>query len=161
INGHKVNLIVEDDRTDPSQALVDFNSLQGQHVAAILGSSLSDSSSAVAPRAERAQIPFLSLSPVDQTVDPVQPYVYLVPPPTPTYTTRLMQWLKSEHITKIAVGYPKDNVYSTNGFHSTLNAAPSYGIKVVDTETFETATTDFSGTITHVRGSGAQAFVSW
>ena len=161
IDGHKVNLIIDDDRTDPSQALVDFNALQGQGVAAILGSSLSDSASAVAPRAERAQIPYLSLSPVDQTVNPVEPYVFLVPAVTPTYTTRLMQWLKSEGITKIAVGYDKDNVYATNGYHSTLHAAPGYGVKVVDSETFETTTTDFSGTVTHVAASGAQAFLPW
>jgi branched-chain amino acid transport system substrate-binding protein len=72
-----------------------------------------------------------------------------------------MQWLKSEGITKIAVGYDKDNVYATNGYHSTLNAAPGYGIKVVDSETFETTTTDFSGTVTHVAASGAQAFLTW
>lgn len=161
IDGHKVSLVIEDDKTDPTQAVIDFDSLQGQGVSAILGSPLSDSASAVAPKAEQAHIPYLSLSPVDQTVNPVEPYVFLVPATTPTYTTRLMQWLRSEHVTKIAVGYANDNVYATNGYHSTLSAAPGYGIKVVDSEAFQTTTTNFSDTVTHVASSGAQAFLAW
>jgi len=161
IDGHKVNLIIKDDKTNPTQSVVDFQELQGQGVAAVLGSSVSDSARAVAPRAEQAQIPYISLSPVDQTVEPVQPYVFLVPAITTTYTTRIMQWLKAQGITKIAVGYDNTDIYTTNGYHSTITEAPQYGVKVVDTEVFQITTTDFSSTISHVASSGAQAFVVW
>ena len=161
IDGHKIDLIVKDDKTDPAQSVIDFSSLQGQGVAAVLGSSVSDSARAVAPKAEAAHIPYVSLSPDDQTVSPVQPYIFLVPATTPTYTTRLMQWFKSQGITKIAVGYDNTDIYTTNGYHSTLSAAPRYGVKVVDQEAFQGTTTDFSTTVSHVAASGAQAFLLW
>jgi branched-chain amino acid transport system substrate-binding protein len=161
IDGHKVNLIIKDDKTNPTQSIVDFQALQGQGVAAVLGSSVSDSAQATAPKAEQAQIPYISLSPVDQTVNPVQPYVFLVPAITTTYTTRIMQWFKAQGITKIAVGYDNTDIYTTNGYHSTVSEAPSYGVKVVDTEVFQTTTTDFSTTVSHVASSGAQAFLVW
>lgn len=161
IDGHKVNLIIKDDKTSPTQSIVDFQDLQGQGVAAVLGSSVSDSARAVAPKAEQAQIPYVSLSPVDQTVNPVQPYVFLVPAVTATYTTRIMQWLKAQGITKIAVGYDNTDIYTTNGYHSTLSEAPSYGVKVVDTEVFQITTTNFSTIVSHVASSGAQAFLVW
>ncbi len=161
IDGHKVDLIIKDDKTDPTQSVIDFQALQGEGVAAVLGSSVSDSARAVAPKAEQAQIPYISLSPVDQTVNPVEPYVFLVPAVTTVYATRLMQWFKAEGITRIAVGYDNTDIYTTNGYHSTLSEAPAYGVKVVDTEVFQTTTTNFSTIVSHVAGSGAQAFLVW
>lgn len=161
IDGHKVNLIIKDDKTDPTQSVIDFQALQGQNVAAVLGSSVSDSARATAPKAEQAQIPYISLSPVDQTVNPVQPYVFLVPAITTTYATRIMEWFKAKGITKIAVGYDNTDIYTTNGYHSTLSEAPAYGVKVVDTEVFQITTTNFSTIISHVASSGAQAFLVW
>lgn len=161
IDGHKVDLVVKDDKTQPTQSIIDFQALQGAGVAAVLGSSVSDSARAVAPKAEETQTPYISLSPVDQTVNPVQRYVYLVPAVTRTYATRLMQWFKAEGITKIAVGYDNTDIYTTNGYHSTLSEAPSYGVKVADTEAFQTTTTNFSTTVSHVAASGAQAFLVW
>lgn len=161
INGHKVDLIIKDDKTDPTQSVIDFQALQGQGVVAVLGSSVSDSARAVAPKAEQGQMPYISLSPVDQTVNPVEPYVFLVPAVTTTYATRIMQWLKAQGITKIAVGYDNTDIYTTNGYHSTLSEAPSYGVKVVDTEVFQITTTNFSTIVSHVGASGAQAFLVW
>jgi len=161
IDGHKVDLIIKDDKTDPTQSVIDFQALQGQGVSAVLGSSVSDSARATAPKAEQAQLPYISLSPVDQTVNPVEPYVFLVPAVTTVYATRLMQWFKAEGITKIAVGYDNTDIYTINGYHSTLSEAPAYGVKVVDTEVFQTTTTDFSTVVSHVGASGAQAFLVW
>ncbi len=161
IDGHKVDLIIKDDKTDPTQSVIDFQALQGQGVVAVLGSSVSDSARAVAPKAEQGQMPYISLSPVDQTVNPVEPYVFLVPAVTTTYATRIMQWFKAQGITKIAVGYDNTDIYTTNGYHSTLSEAPSYGVKVVDTEVFQITTTNFSTIVSHVGASGAQAFLVW
>ncbi len=161
IDGHKVDLIIKDDKTEPTQSVIDFQALLGQGVTAILGSSVSDSARAVAPKAEEAGMPYISLSPVDQTVNPVEPYVFLVPATTPTYTTRLMQWFHAKGITRIAVGYDNTDIYTTNGYHSTLNEAKGYGVSVVDTEVFQTSTTNFSTIVSHVGASRAQAFLVW
>ena len=161
IDGHKVDLIVEDDKTDPTQSVTDFSSLEGQGVVAVFGSSVSDSARATAPKAEASKIPYISLSPVDQTVNPVEPYVFLVPATTPSFATRLMEWFKSQNITKIAVGYDNTDIYTTNGYHSTVSEAPSNGVKIVDTEVFQATTTNFSTTVSQVAASGAQAFLVW
>lgn len=161
IDGRKVDLIVKDDKTKPTQSVIDFQALNGMGVAAVLGSSVSDSARAVVPKAEQAHMPYISLSPVDQTVEPAQPYVFLVPAITPTYATRLMQWFKSKGITKIAVGYDNTDIYTTNGYHSTVKAAHSHGVRIVDSESFQTSTTNFTAIVSHVASSGAQAFLVW
>lgn len=160
IHGRKVDFIIKDDQTSATQGVVDFNALKSS-VVAILGSSSSDSTQAVAPLAERDHIPYLALSPVDQLVTPAQPYIFLEPYLASLQSQRLMDYLKSKNITKLAVIYDSSDIYTTNGFHSAVAQASKAGITIVDKEAITPTVTDFTSTLTRIQASGAQAVEAW
>ena len=51
--------------------------------------------------------------------------------------------------------------YAVAGYTATKSLAPRYGVEIVKDEDFEMTTSDFSPLFTHLKGSGAQAFVFW
>lgn len=161
IKGHKVNLIIKDDQTQATQSVVDFNDLLSQNVIGVLGSDNSNSALATGPRAQASKIPYMSLSPSDQLVNPAQSYIFSLPPTSKFWADRDLQWLQSQGITKIAIDYSTDDAFAANGYQATLADVGKYGISIVDTEPTEVATTDFTTALTHVRQSGAQALFAW
>jgi branched-chain amino acid transport system substrate-binding protein len=161
VNGRKVQFIIKDDQTKPDQAVIAYNQLKSQDVVAVLGSSSSNSTNAIAPLAQRDGLPLITLSPVDQLVDPVQSNVFVEPYLSKLQTERLMQYFKSEGITKLAVVYDKGDVYTKNGFDATVAQASGAGVTIVDKEPITAEATDFSSTLTHVKSSGAQAVLAW
>ncbi|MDG4858656.1 ABC transporter substrate-binding protein [Streptomyces sp. T-3] len=161
IDGRKIDLITLDDKTAPDQGVLHFNKLKSQKVTAILGSTFSNVGLAVEPLAEREKIPYISLAPADEQVDPVQEYTFVVPAISSKYAEAMLQYFQAHKITKIAVAYDTKSSYSKAGFAGMKKYASKYGVSIVEEEPYETTATDFSPAFTHVRGSGAQAFVAW
>ncbi|MER7169929.1 ABC transporter substrate-binding protein [Streptomyces mesophilus] len=161
IDGRKIKLITLDDKTAPDQGVLHFNELRSQGVTAILGSTFSNVGLAVEPLAERAKIPYISLAPADEQVDPVQKYTFVVPAISSKYAEAMLQYFQAHKITKIAVAYDTKSSYSVAGFAGMKKYAAEYGVTIVEEEPYETTATDFSPVFTHVRSSGAQALVAW
>lgn len=161
INGRKVQFVIKDDQTSPQQSVVNFNALRSSGVVAVMGSSDADASRAIAPIAQRDGVPFMSLSPVDQLVAPTESYVFMEPFEASLQTERLLQYMQGQKYKKIAVVYDNTDIYTTNGYKATVAMAGKYGIKVVDTEVDTNTTTDFTSTLTHIKGSGANATLVW
>src|SRR5579864_3468823 len=159
--GRTIELVERNDQTQPDQSVLAFNDLKGMGIVAVLGSVFSNSALATEPLAEREKIPYLSLTPAQEQVEPVKPYVFVVPALSTTYADRYLQYMQSQHITKIAIAHDTKGAYAVSGHRATLALAPKYGVEVVKDEEFETATTDFTPIFTHVRGSPAQAFLFW
>ncbi|AVT28160.1 ABC transporter substrate-binding protein [Plantactinospora sp. BC1] len=159
--GRTVELIVRDDKSQPDQSVLAFNDLRGRDVAAVIGSPFSNSALATIPLVDREKIPYISLTPADEQVDPVQPYVFVVPATSATYADRILQYLKSQDITRIAVAYDGRSSYAKAGFDGTREKAPGHGVTLTATPEFQTTTTEFSAVFNQVRSSGAQALVVW
>jgi branched-chain amino acid transport system substrate-binding protein len=159
--GRKVEILERNDETQPDQSVLAFNDLKSQDIVAVIGSVFSNSALATEPLAEREKIPYLSLTPAQEQVDPIKSYVFVVPALSSAYAERYMQYLQSEHITKVAIAHDTKGAYPVSGYHAMVSMAPKYGVEVVDDESFEMSTADFSPIFTHVRESPAQAFVFW
>jgi branched-chain amino acid transport system substrate-binding protein len=159
--GRKVEVIVKDDKSQPDQSVLAFNELKSAGVAAVIGSPFSNSALATVPQVDREKIPYLSLTPADEQVTPIHPYVFVVPATSATYAERILQYLKASNLTKVAVAYDTKSSYAVAGFKGTQAKAAQYGITLTATEEFQTSTTEFSGVLTHVRSSGAQALAVW
>jgi branched-chain amino acid transport system substrate-binding protein len=159
--GRKIELIVKDDKSLPDQSVLAFNDLKGQDVAAIIGSPFSNSALATIPSVDREKIPYISLTPADEQVNPVHPYVFVVPATSATYADRMLQYFQASNLTKIAVAYDTKSSYAVAGFKGTQAKAAQYGITLVTTEEFQTTATEFSAVFTHVKPSGAQALLVW
>ena len=159
--GRQVRVTVKDDRSQPDQSVLAFNDLKGQGVAAVIGSPFSNSALATIPQVDRAKIPYLSLTPADEQVDPVHDYVFVVPATSGTYAERLLQYFQASGLTRVAVAYDTKSSYAVAGFKGMQAKAGQYGVTLVVTEEFQTTTTEFGAVFTHVRSSDAQALTVW
>lgn len=161
IDGRRIKLITLDDRTAPDQGVLHFNKLKSEKVTAIIGSTFSNVGLAVEPLAERERIPYISLSPADEQVNPIREYTFVVPAISSTYAEAMLSYFKAHQITKVAVAYDTKSAYAKAGFAGMRKYAGQNGVQIVKEETFETTASDFSPLFTHVRDSGAQALVAW
>lgn len=158
--GRTIELTVLDDKSQPDQSVLAFNQLK-ERSDAIIGSPFSNSALATIPLVDREEIPYLSLTPADEQVDPVHPYVFVVPATSATYAERMLQYYQATGITKIAVAYDTRSSYAVAGFKGMQDRAGKYGVTLVATEEFQTTATEFSAVFAHVRSSGAQALTVW
>ncbi|MEJ3747973.1 ABC transporter substrate-binding protein [Actinomycetes bacterium KLBMP 9797] len=159
--GRQLELVVRDDKSQPDQSVLAFNDLKGQDVAAVIGSPFSNSALATIPLVDREEIPYISLTPADEQVNPVHPYVFVVPATSATYADRILQYLQAQRISKVAVAYDGKSSYAKAGFNGTKSKATGYQIAVTATPEFQTTTTEFSAVFNQARASGAQALVVW
>jgi branched-chain amino acid transport system substrate-binding protein len=159
--GRKIELITKDDKSQPDQSVLAFNELKTAGVAAVIGSPFSNSALATIPQVDRDKIPYVSLTPADEQVSPVHPYVFVVPATSGTYAERILQYYKAQGYTKVAVASDTKSSYAAAGHAGMKAKAGSYGITLVANEEFQTTTTEFSAVLNHVKSSGAQALTVW
>ncbi|MFJ8113811.1 ABC transporter substrate-binding protein [Streptomyces sp. NPDC096132] len=159
--GRELKLTVKDDKSQPDQSVLAFNDFKSQDVSAVIGSPSSGSALATLPAVDRAKIPYISLTPADEQVEPVHPYVFVVPALASAYADRLLQHYQAEGITRIAVVYDTKTAYPTSGYKAMKAKAAEYGVEIAHTEEIENTATDFSAVFTHVKGTDAQAMAVW
>ncbi len=159
--GRQIELVVRDDKSQPDQSVLSFNELKGSGVIAVIGSPFSNSALATIPQVDREKIPYVSLTPADEQVNPVHPYVFVVPATSATYADRILQYYQAQKLTRIAVAHDNRSSYANAGTAGMKSKAAQYGITLVADEEFQTTTTEFSAVLNHVKASGAQALTVW
>jgi branched-chain amino acid transport system substrate-binding protein len=159
--GRRVELLVRDDKSQPEQSVLSFNELKGNEVVAVIGSPFSNSALATIPQVDRAKIPYVSLTPADEQIKPIHPYVFVVPATSATYADRILQYYQSQRISKVAVAHDNRSSYANAGVAGMQAKAGQYGITLVAGEQFQTSTTEFSAVINNLKSSGAQALTIW
>jgi branched-chain amino acid transport system substrate-binding protein len=159
--GKKITLLTRDDQTLPDQSVLAYNELKAANVVAVIGSAFSNSALATLPLAQRDGMPYLSLTPAEEQVQPIKPYVFVIPALSGAYAERYLEYMRAQKIHKIAVAHDTKGAYAISGYNATKSLAPKYDVQIVKDEVFDMATSDFSPLFTHLRGSGAQAFVFW
>ncbi len=159
--GKKVTLITRDDQTLPDKSVLAYNDIKSSGIVAVIGSAFSNSALATLPLAQRDGIPYLSPTPTEEQVQPIKPYVFVVPALSTEYAERYLEYMQAQKIGKVAVAHDTKGAYATSGYKATQALAAKYGVQIVKDEEFEMATSDFSPIFTHIKGSGAQAFVFW
>ncbi|HET7385077.1 MAG TPA: ABC transporter substrate-binding protein [Nocardioidaceae bacterium] len=161
LGGRKLKIVVEDDKTEPDQAVIAFNDLVSKGAVAVVGSSFSNSSLAVIPNAQRQQVPYVSTAAADEQVEPVRSYAFMTPPTAGVVAEQLLRYFKAQGMTKMAVAYDTKSAFAQTGWKKMSQLAGKYGITFVDKETFETTATNFSPLLTHVRNSNADGLMVW
>lgn len=161
LGGRELEIVVKDDKSQPDQSVLAFNDLRGDDVAAVIGSPFSNSALATIPSVDRAEIPYLSLTPADEQVHPVHPYVFVVPALASLYAERILQYLEATGVTTVAVAHDTRSSYAVAGYQGMKDKAAGHGVEIAADEEFQTDATEFGALFGHVRSSGAQALVVW
>jgi branched-chain amino acid transport system substrate-binding protein len=162
IQGHPVELIIEDNKSDEMEAVLAANKLIEKGVLAVLGGSSSGTSMAIMKTVQDAQIPMISLAAASSIVEPVaeRQWVFKTAQSDIVMINKIIEYLKKNNMTKIAFMY-MNNAYGDNGKKAISAAAPQNGITIVAEEKFDATDNDMTPQLTNVKSSGAQAVVVW
>ena len=149
INGRPLEIIIEDSKSEESQAVLATKKLiEKDKVVAIIGSSTTGESMAMAPICEKAKIPMISMAAARQIVTPADEYKRMVESPkaafevpkvqrpwifkTPQTDTLAVEaiytYMKKKGISKVGIITVSDG-FGSSGRHGIEDGlAPKYGI---------------------------------
>ena len=166
INGHLLEVIVYDTKSDTATAATLANKLIEDGVLAIIGPTSTGESMAVKPIANQAGVTLVSCAAGSVIVEPIGNYTWVFNTPQLDYVAieRLYIYLQEQSITKIAL------LTDTAGFgaagrkwlvNQTLLA--KYGLTIVadGDQTYGTSDVDMQAQLTKINGTDAQAIVCW
>lgn len=163
INGHPIELIVNDDESDATKCNIAVKKLiKKDQVPVIIGPSGSGQSLAVVSVAEEARIPLISCAASYKIVTPIESrkWVFKVAGSDSHVVGKLYDHMKSKGIKKIAIMTASDG-FGGSGREELLRLAGESGLEVVADERYNPQDTDLSAQLTKIRATQPQAIVNW
>lgn len=161
INGHPLQIIVEDTVGEETRTVLAVNKLINKdNVLAIVGPTRSGTTMAVIPIVEKAQVPLISCASAEEIVRPVRKWVFKTAQNDSHGVLKIYDKLKEMNITSVAVISSTDG-YGMEGRKQLKRFAPEYGITIVADETYGPKDTDMTAQLTKIKGTDAQALVNW
>lgn len=146
IGGHKVQLILLDDTSDPTVASRNAKKLTGEDkVDVLMGSSGVPSSIAIAQVAKESKTPMIGLSPI--SIDAKDnPWVVTVAQPTQLMVDAVVERMKENKVKTVGyIGF--SDAWGDLVYDALMKAAPAAGIKVVSNERYARADQSVTGQI--------------
>lgn len=165
INGHKIDLITYDEKSDQNEALMDMKKAITQDgVTAVIGGTLTGNSLAQLPLAEQYKIPYFSMA-ASQQVHKNQDgterkWVFKVTQDDSEAVEKVLQYLKSKNLTKVA-WLNVSNSFGTGGHDEFKKMAAKYGVTAVIEDEFEATVNDAKPMLTRVKKADPQAIIVW
>ncbi len=166
INGEKLELIVYDTEGDATKANLFAKKLITQDkVCAIIGPSLSGTSLAIVPVAEKYMTPLVSCAASYKIVyneKAGKPYkwVFKTPQTDTMAAEAIYSHLKKRGINKIAI-MSVTSGFGASGRGELLKLAPKYGMNIIADEKYGPKDTDMTAQLTKIKGKAPQAIVNW
>jgi branched-chain amino acid transport system substrate-binding protein len=159
IMGRKVELVVEDNRSEPQEAVTVYRKMiSSDRVSVFASGCVSAGNFAAAPLVMRAEIPMVLCSILPQQPDHVKWAFTTIPPPRFEVETRLDYLKNSTQVKKIGVLHDP-SPYANTQKAAAEKAAPSYGLEIVGIEQYKTDDADLSVPIQKMYAAGARAIL--
>ena len=155
INGKQIELDVQDDRSDPSEAATIVTKFVTQDgVNAILGEVASSRSIAAAPIAQNAKIPMLTPSSTNPEVTRKGDYIFRSCFIDPVQGAAIAQFAaRTLKAKRAAIMVDRKNDYST-GLETVIKATfARMGGEMVQTQSYQAGDQDFNAQITSIKGA--------
>ncbi|MDM0071002.1 ABC transporter substrate-binding protein [Variovorax sp. J31P207] len=157
--GRKIELVLYDDASDANKANAFTRRLIMQdEVDVILGASTTGSTMAMAPQAETAKVPLVSLAAASVIVEPVKPYVFKMPHSDRMAAQKVLAEMKARGFTQFAL-LSDTGGFGKSGRTETLKLAEAMGMKAVEDQTYGEKDTDITPQLTKIKSSPAQAIL--
>ena len=160
VGGVTYKLTVEDDQTDPKQAIQVFEGFINDGASIIIGPTLSNTAKQADPVAQEGKTPVLGVSNTATGITEIGDYIFrnsltedAVIPQT------VAAAVKNLDLKKVVVMYSNDDAFTESGYQAFASALENEGVEVVDTVTFSKADTDFHALLDTVKKSNADAIV--
>lgn len=163
INGHPLELVVYDDESDETKAVLAVKRLlKKDKVPVIIGPSLSGNTLAVVKVMNDAKVPLVSCAASNKIVTPVvdRHWIFKVPQSDTHAVEKIYDYLLKKGINKIAI-MSVSTGFGASGREELLRLAPQVGIEILADERYGPKDTDITAQLTRIRGTDAQAIVNW
>jgi branched-chain amino acid transport system substrate-binding protein len=158
INGHPVEIKVQDDAGDATKSLTEAKSLiENDHVIGFVGNFQSITGVAIDPYIQQKGVPVVG---GDASANPpwfVNPMLFPVTSDPTLSGISMMEESKKAGITKIAIWRNSNGAQNNLAAVNTEKAAPKYGVSIVDKQTVALATPNFQSQCLQSQHAGATA----
>ncbi len=163
INGHPLEIIIEDSKSDETQAVLSAKKLiERDKVLAIIGPSTTGESMALVPIMNSAQTPLISCAAGAGITQPVEERYWIFK--TAQYDTSAVEaiytYMKKHGISKIGI-ITISTGFGDAGKKALLETASRYGIKIVADEKYGPKDSDMTTQLVKIKATGAQAIINW
>ena len=155
-----VQILDDESKADTAQQLA--TQLVGQHVAAIIGGSISPTSEAIARVANDAKVLHVFLTPTQSvwnTKNGIRRYTFEATPHNELEVTKLFTFMKGTLKTEKLAVLHDDQLYGTQGSQVSAAEAKAQNIAIVDDEPYAVAATDVTPQLQKARASGADTIL--
>lgn len=166
INGKKLELVIYDDEGDATKCNLAVKKLiTMDKVCAVIGPSLSGTSLAVIPVAEKYETPMVSCAAsykivYDEKTGKPYKYVFKSPQSDSMAVEAIYTHLKNRGINKIAI-ISVTSGFGASGRSELIRLAPEYNMNIVADEKYGPKDTDMMAQLTKIKGKAPAAIVSW
>jgi branched-chain amino acid transport system substrate-binding protein len=153
LGGRKIDLTVEDSAGTKDGALNAARKLIGRdHVALVIGPTLSNEMFAVGPVVNERHVPIIGTSTTAVGITDIGPYVFRTSLPESDVIPVTLAYAKAHGTKSIALMYANDDAFSKSGFDTMKAAAEKAGLDILTIESFGSKDTDFSAQLTKIKG---------
>ncbi|MBF4510793.1 MAG: ABC transporter substrate-binding protein [Aeromicrobium sp.] len=161
INGHPLEVIIEDDASDVDQAIARTTKLIEQdNVLAIIGSTGTGQSMAMREVIAEAGIPQVSLAGSLIITQDFSPLVFQTPWSNALVVDVTLEYLADLGLTNVGL-ITEDTGFGKDGRTLVAETAANHGLTVVSDQVFKPADTDMTGQLTVIKGAGADVVLMW
>lgn len=161
IDGHPVQLIIQDDETDPSKGVIAFKKILDEKPIAQLGPVFSSTALAIIPLEVQAGIPAIHTAADPAQVNPVRKNVFMDAPSAEVMAASLASYMQKQKISKIAILHDQ-SAYGGAGPTAFKKVGSKYGVDVIEDEIYNTPDTDMTAQLTKIKNNGqVQALMMW
>lgn len=161
--GRPLKIVIEDDKSDPKEAVTAANKLLQQDKAvALIASTTSSSTLAVKEIAAQKGVPQMAMAASNAITDkPPVEWIWRTPQKDALAVQRALDYIANNlKLKKIAVLHD-ENAFGSSGNDEIAKQAPSFGLEVVATESYKTNDTDMTAQLTKIRGANPEVLIVW
>jgi len=162
VKGRALQLDVLDNKSDPSQSLLNVKQLIGDDVVAIIGGGTTPTTMPAVPVAESGQVPMIAVAGSNAIIEPPADRKWIFKSPSNDSVSAAVIASALKKLGFTSVGFLSvNNAYGASGLREFGAAADKDGIKIVDEEKYNSGDADMSSQLTKLKGTDAKAIVVW
>ncbi|MBC7857922.1 MAG: ABC transporter substrate-binding protein [Burkholderiaceae bacterium] len=151
--GRKLELVHYDDGGDAAKANGFTKRLiESDKVDVLIGGTTTGATMAMAPLAEKASLPFISLAGAVVIVEPVKKWVFKTPHTDRMAAEKVFEDMKKRGISKVGL-LSETSGFGASGRKETQAVAAKYGVTLVADETYGPKDTDITAQLTRIKNS--------
>ncbi|NEK86663.1 ABC transporter substrate-binding protein [Blastococcus saxobsidens] len=159
-DGVTYDLTIEDDQTDPRQAITLFDEFVNDGASLIIGPTLSNAAVQADPIAQDAGVPVLGISNTAAGVTEIGDYVFRDSLTEQAVIPQTIAKATEEFgLQDVVVMYSNDDAFTESGYEAFAAALEDEGVEVSETITFSKSDTDFRALLTQAQESDPDAIV--